>query len=80
MEGYGVYFAIKKENKLRLKAYVKEHNGIDIDENSIFDVQIKRLHAYKRQLMNVFHIMYLYQRMKEDKTFRIFHPYAFVSI
>ena len=71
------FLNIKKENKLRLKAYVKEHNGIDIDENSIFDVQIKRLHAYKRQLMNVFHIMYLYQRMKEDKTFRIY-PRTFI--
>ena len=63
---------IKLENKKKLAAYVKEHNGIDIDVNSIFDVQIKRLHAYKRQLMNVFHIIYLYQRMKEDPSFKIY--------
>ncbi|MCR4911723.1 MAG: glycogen/starch/alpha-glucan phosphorylase [Bacilli bacterium] len=63
---------IKLENKKKLAKYVKEHNGIDVDVNSIFDVQIKRLHAYKRQLMNVFHIMYLYQRMKEDPNFTIY--------
>ena len=62
---------IKLENKKRLAAYVKEHNNIDIDVNSIFDIQIKRLHAYKRQLLNIFHIIYLYQRMKSDSTFRI---------
>lgn len=67
---------IKYENKLKLAAYVKEHNGIEIDPNSIFDVQIKRLHAYKRQLMNIFHIIYLYQRMKNDPTFRIY-PHTF---
>ena len=69
--------AIKHENKERLAAYVKEHNGIEIDTHSIFDVQIKRLHAYKRQLMNIFHIIYLYQRMKNDKSFRIF-PRTFI--
>ena len=63
---------IKLENKKKLAKYIKEHNGIDIDINSIFDVQIKRLHAYKRQLMNVFHIIYLYQRMKSDPNFRIY--------
>lgn len=63
---------IKLENKKKLAAYVKEHNGVDVDINSIFDVQIKRLHAYKRQLMNVFHIIYLYQRMKSDPNFRIY--------
>lgn len=62
--------AIKLENKKKLAKYVKEHMDIDIDVNSIFDVQIKRLHAYKRQLLNLFHIIYLYQRMKEDPTFR----------
>ena len=63
---------IKLANKEKLAKYVKEHNGIDIDVNSIFDVQIKRLHAYKRQLMNVFHIIYLYQRMKSDPSFKIY--------
>ena len=68
---------IKHDNKVKLAAYVKEHNHIDIDVNSIFDVQIKRLHAYKRQLMNIFHIIYLYQRMKEDPSFTI-HPRTFI--
>ena len=68
---------IKKENKLELVKYIKEKMNIDVDPNSIFDVQIKRLHAYKRQLMNIFHIMYLYQRMKEDPTFTIY-PHTFI--
>ncbi len=69
---------IKLANKIKLAKYVKEHNGIDIDIHSIFDVQIKRLHAYKRQLLNIFHIMYLYQRMKDDPSFRIYpHTYFF---
>ena len=68
---------IKMENKVKLAAYIKEHNHLDIDVNSIFDVQIKRLHAYKRQLMNIFHIIYLYQRMKEDASFRIY-PRTFI--
>ena len=69
---------IKLENKKKLAQYVKEHNGIDIDVNSIFDVQVKRLHAYKRQLMNIFHIIYLYQRMKNDPNFKIYpHTYIF---
>ena len=69
---------IKHENKVALAKYIKEHNNIDVDVNSIFDVQIKRLHAYKRQLLNIFHIIYLYQRMKEDPNFRIYpHTYIF---
>lgn len=68
---------IKYDNKVKLAAYVKEHNGLDIDPHSIFDVQIKRLHAYKRQLMNIFHIIYLYQRMKNDSSFRIY-PRTFI--
>ena len=68
---------IKKENKIALAKYIKEHNGIEVDPNSIFDVQIKRLHAYKRQLLNIFHVIYLYQRMKEDPSFRIF-PHTFI--
>ena len=62
---------IKLENKKALAIFLKKHQGVDVDVNSIFDVQIKRLHAYKRQLMNVFHIMYLYQRMTQDSSFRI---------
>ena len=69
---------IKLDNKKALAKYVKESLDIDIDVNSIFDVQIKRLHAYKRQLLNIFHIIYLYQRMKSDPNFRIYpHTYIF---
>lgn len=69
---------IKLNNKKALAKYVKENFDIDLDVNSIFDVQIKRLHAYKRQLLNIFHIMYLYQRMKSDPSFRIYpHTYIF---
>ena len=55
---------IKYQNKLRLAKYIKEHNGIDVDPHSIFDVQVKRLHEYKRQLMNILHVMYLYNQIK----------------
>ena len=69
---------IKLNNKKALAKYVKEALDIELDVNSIFDVQIKRLHAYKRQLLNIFHIMYLYQRMKADDSFRIYpHTYIF---
>ena len=68
---------IKQENKDALVKYIKEKMDLDIDPKSIFDVQIKRLHAYKRQLMNVFHIIYLYQRMKADPTFTIY-PHTFI--
>ena len=69
---------IKVYNKDRLIKLIKRDNGIDVDRNSIFDVQIKRLHAYKRQLMNIFRIIYLYLEMKKDKNFRIKpHTYIF---
>lgn len=69
---------IKLANKKRLAKYIKEHNGIDVDVNSIFDVQVKRLHAYKRQLMNIMHVIYIYQKMKDNPNFRIFpHTYIF---
>ena len=69
---------IKLDNKKALAKYIKESLDIDVDVNSIFDVQIKRLHAYKRQLLNIFHIIYLYQRMKSDPNFRIYpHTYIF---
>lgn len=68
---------IKHENKLKLAKYIKEKMDIDVDPNSIFDVQIKRLHAYKRQLMNLFHIMYLYQRIVNEPDFAM-HPRTFI--
>jgi glycogen phosphorylase len=63
--------AIKLDNKKRLATFLKGHQGVSLNVDTIFDVQIKRLHAYKRQLMNVFHIMYLYQRLKADKQFKM---------
>ena len=60
------FMNIKYHNKLRLAAYIKEHNGIDVDPRSIFDVQVKRLHEYKRQLMNILHVMYLYNQLKDN--------------
>ena len=60
------FLAIKRANKVRLAAYIKAHNGIDVDPDSIFDVQVKRLHEYKRQLMNILHVMYLYNKLKEN--------------
>jgi starch phosphorylase len=62
------FMRIKYENKVRLTKYIKEHNNIEIDPRSIFDVQIKRLHEYKRQLMNVLHIMYLYNQLLENPS------------
>ncbi|MBQ6833826.1 MAG: glycogen/starch/alpha-glucan phosphorylase [Lachnospiraceae bacterium] len=60
------FMNIKYQNKLRLAKYIKEHNGIDVDPRSIFDVQVKRLHEYKRQLMNILHVMYLYNQLKDN--------------
>ncbi|MCI8865853.1 MAG: glycogen/starch/alpha-glucan phosphorylase [Lachnospiraceae bacterium] len=60
------FMNIKYRNKLRLAKYIKENNGIDVDPRSIFDVQVKRLHEYKRQLMNILHVMYLYNKLKEN--------------
>ncbi len=59
------FMNIKYQNKVRLAKYIKEHNNIDVDPRSIFDVQVKRLHEYKRQLMNILHVMYLYNQIKE---------------
>ncbi len=65
------FMDIKYQNKLRLAKYILEHNGIEVDPNSIFDVQVKRLHEYKRQLLNILHVMYLYNDLKAhpDKEF-----------
>ena len=60
------FMNIKYQNKVRLAKYIKEHNGIDVDPRSIFDVQVKRLHEYKRQLMNILHVMYLYNQLKDN--------------
>ena len=61
------FMNIKYQNKLRLAKYIKEHNGIEVDPRSIFDVQVKRLHEYKRQLLNILHVMYLYNELKEHR-------------
>ena len=71
------FMNIKYQNKLRLAAYIKEHNGIDVDPRSIFDVQVKRLHEYKRQLMNILHVMFLYNQLKDDPTMD-FYPRTFI--
>lgn len=71
------FMQIKYENKLRLAKYIKENNGIDVDPNSIFDVQVKRLHEYKRQLMNILHVMYLYNKIKENPSMD-FYPTTFI--
>ncbi|MEH7492318.1 glycogen/starch/alpha-glucan phosphorylase [Neobacillus niacini] len=60
---------IKRDNKERLAEVIQSKNGIVVDSSAIFDVQVKRLHAYKRQLLKVLHIMYLYNRIKEDSSF-----------
>ena len=71
------FMEIKYQNKLRLAQYIKEHNGIDVDPNSIFDVQVKRLHEYKRQLLNIMHVMYLYNQLKANPEMD-FYPTTFI--
>ena len=71
------FMEIKYQNKVRLAKYIKEHNGIDVDPRSIFDIQVKRLHEYKRQLLNVLHIMYLYNQIKEHPEMS-FYPKTYV--
>ena len=65
------FMNIKYQNKVRLAKYIKEHNGIDVDPRSIFDVQVKRMHEYKRQLMNILHVMYLYNQLKDNPNMEI---------
>lgn len=60
------FMNIKYQNKVRLANYIKEHNGVDVDPRSIFDIQVKRLHEYKRQLLNILHVMYLYNKLKDN--------------
>ncbi len=71
------FMNIKYQNKLRLAKYIKEHNGVDVDPRSIFDVQVKRLHEYKRQLMNILHVMYLYNQIKDHPEMD-FYPRTFI--
>ncbi|CUO83662.1 glycogen/starch/alpha-glucan phosphorylase [Eubacterium sp. am_0171] len=71
------FMQIKYQNKVRLAKYIKENNGIDVDPTSIFDVQVKRLHEYKRQLLNILHIMYLYNQIKEHPEMS-FYPRTFI--
>ena len=71
------FMNIKYQNKLRLAQYIKEHNGIDVDPRSIFDVQVKRLHEYKRQLMNILHVMHLYDVIKDHPEMP-FYPRTFI--
>ena len=71
------FMDIKYRNKERLAKYILEHNGIEVDPRSIFDVQVKRLHEYKRQLLNILHVMYLYNQIKEHPE-RSFYPRTFI--
>ncbi len=87
IEGVGVYaddelsrkefMNIKYQNKVRLAEYIKEHNGIEIEPRSIFDVQVKRLHEYKRQLLNILHIMHLYNELKKNPGMD-FYPHTYI--
>ena len=71
------FMDIKYKNKVRLAKYIKEHNNVDVDPNSIFDVQVKRLHEYKRQLLNILHVMHLYNQLKANPNMD-FYPRTFI--
>ncbi len=71
------FMNIKYQNKVRLAKYILEHNGVVVDPRSIFDVQVKRLHEYKRQLLNILHVMYLYNEIKENPEME-FYPRTFI--
>ncbi|MBQ3060822.1 MAG: glycogen/starch/alpha-glucan phosphorylase [Lachnospiraceae bacterium] len=71
------FMDIKFQNKVRLAKYIKEHNNVDVDPNSIFDVQVKRLHEYKRQLLNILHVMHLYNQLKANPGMD-FYPRTFI--
>ena len=78
------FMEIKLQNKIRLAEYIKEHNGIDVDPNSIFDAMVKRLHEYKRQFMNILHIMFVYNQLKESaksstkEMLQTFYPRTYI--
>ena len=71
------FMEIKYQNKVRLAKYILEHNGVEVDPNSIFDVQVKRLHEYKRQFLNILHVMYLYNELKKNPGMD-FYPRTFI--
>lgn len=71
------FMNIKYQNKVRLAKYIKEHNGVEVDPRSIFDVQVKRLHEYKRQLLNILHVMHLYNTIKDHPEME-FYPRTFI--
>lgn len=71
------FMNIKYQNKLRLADYILKHNGVEVDPRSIFDVQVKRLHEYKRQLLNILHVMYLYNQIKGRPDLD-FYPRTFI--
>ena len=71
------FMTIKFKNKERLAAYIKHHNSVEVDPRSIFDVQVKRLHEYKRQLLNILHVMYLYNQIKEHPEMS-FYPKTYI--
>lgn len=71
------FMHIKYQNKVRVAQYIKKHNGIDVDPRSIFDIQVKRLHEYKRQLMNILHVMHLYNELRENPDLQMI-PRTFI--
>ncbi len=71
------FMNIKYQNKVRLAKYILDHNGVEVDPRSIFDIQVKRLHEYKRQLLNILHVMYLYNKIKEHPEMP-FYPRTFI--
>ncbi len=73
------YQKVKHANKVKLANIIKDQINVELDPNSIFDIQVKRLHEYKRQLLNALHIIYLYYEIKENEEFRSnFHPQSFI--
>ena len=71
------FMAIKRHNKERLAKYILEHNGIQVSTDAIFDVMVKRLHEYKRQLMNILHVMYMYNELKDHPDMN-FYPHVYI--
>ena len=71
------FMNIKYQNKVRLAKYILEHNGVEVNPRSIFDVQVKRLHEYKRQLLNILHVIYLYNQIKMHPEME-FYPRTFI--